>query len=285
MPSHTEEELERILYPDSDGKPMADNTLQFEWIVRLQGNLDDLFRDDEKVFVVGDLLWYAVRGEPSESLAPDVMVVFGRPKGYRGSYKQWREDGIPPQVVFEVLSPSNTAEHMGRKHAFYDRHSVEEYYLYDPEGAELFGWLRRRGRLRPLANVDGWTSPRLGIRFDLSGPELVVTKPDGEPFLSFLELAEREKEERREKERARREAARERRLREKAERDAAEERRKAEEERRKAEEERRKAGARGGRRAQGGRGTAQGGQLREMLRQLGVDPDRPPSNGQKRKKE
>jgi hypothetical protein len=29
-----------IVYPDSDGKPMADNTLQFRWIVKVQGGLD-----------------------------------------------------------------------------------------------------------------------------------------------------------------------------------------------------------------------------------------------------
>jgi Uma2 family endonuclease len=32
------------------------------------------------------------------------MVVFGRSKGDRGSYQQWKEDNIPPQVVFEILS-------------------------------------------------------------------------------------------------------------------------------------------------------------------------------------
>ena len=59
-------------------------------------------------FVAGDLLWYAQQGDPTERLAPDAMVVFGRPKGDRGSYKQWEEDGIAPQVVWEVLSPGNT---------------------------------------------------------------------------------------------------------------------------------------------------------------------------------
>src|SRR5438045_3144844 len=99
---------QEIHYPESDGKPMADNTLQFQWIVRIQDNLDDQYRDDPNVLVVGDLLWYAVRGDPSACTAPDTMVVFGRPKGYRGSYLQWLEDDIAPQVVFEILSPNNT---------------------------------------------------------------------------------------------------------------------------------------------------------------------------------
>ena len=30
------------LYPDSDGQPMADNTKQYRWIVRLVSNLRNL---------------------------------------------------------------------------------------------------------------------------------------------------------------------------------------------------------------------------------------------------
>jgi Uma2 family endonuclease len=50
----------------------------------------------------------SIEGDNKTCQAPDTMVVFGRPKGDRGSYKQWQEENIPPQVVFEFLSPSNT---------------------------------------------------------------------------------------------------------------------------------------------------------------------------------
>src|SRR5207302_5944114 len=98
---------EQLLYPDSDGQPMAENTLQYQWIVTIQGNLDDLYRNDADVFVAGDLLWYPEEGKPTVRIAPDILIAFGRPKGYRGSYKQWEEGGIAPQVVFEILSPGN----------------------------------------------------------------------------------------------------------------------------------------------------------------------------------
>ncbi len=42
------------------------------------------------------------------------MVVFGRPKGDRGSYKQWLENQIAPQVVFEILSIPVPVEMTGR---------------------------------------------------------------------------------------------------------------------------------------------------------------------------
>src|SRR5437879_2529677 len=114
----TQKITEEIDYPDSDGEPMSDNTLQFQWIVTIQGNLDAMYAGDPDVFVAGNILWYPVEGEPTTRIGPDILVAFGRPKGYRGSYMQWREAGIAPQVTFEVLSPKNTPVEMDDKLAF-----------------------------------------------------------------------------------------------------------------------------------------------------------------------
>jgi Uma2 family endonuclease len=185
-----------IEYPDSNGEPMAENTLQFRWIVTIQGGLDALFAQNPSVFVAGDLLWYPVEGKPAIRQAPDVMVAFGRPKGYRGSYRQWEEDGIAPQVVFEVLSPGNRQGEMTRKGAFYEAYGVEEYYLYDPDRNELEGLLRQGKALEPIPNMDGWKSPLLNVRFDMSGDELRIIAPDGRPFATYVELKQAMDEER-----------------------------------------------------------------------------------------
>ena len=142
------------------------------------------------MFVAGDLLWYPVEGDPATCMAPDAMVVIGRPKGHRGSYIQYREGGIAPQVVFEILSPGNRVKEMTRKLRFYERFGVEEYYLYDPDGYLLDGWLREGDELREIAEMGGWLSPRLGIRFDTAGDDLVLFGPDGVRFATYLELAE-----------------------------------------------------------------------------------------------
>jgi hypothetical protein len=127
----------------------------------------------------------------SGPVAPDVMVAIGRPKGRRGSYKQWEEGGIAPQVVFEILSPANSAMEMADKLAFYDTFGVEEYYVYDPSPNTLDIWLRQDGQLRRMSHLRGWTSPRLGIRFALTGETLEIFDPQGQPFLSSVELARR----------------------------------------------------------------------------------------------
>jgi Uma2 family endonuclease len=187
-----------IIYPDCDGKPMADNTLQFRWIVTIEGGLDAIYRNDPNVFVAGDLLWYPVEGKPKTRKAPDAMVVFGRPKGDRGSYKQWEEGGIAPQVVFEVLSPGNRPAEMERKFRFYQRYGVEEYYIYDPDHGDLEGWLRVGKTLQPIPSMSGFESPRLKIRLEPGeGPDnLKIFGPDGKPFATYLEMAAQREAER-----------------------------------------------------------------------------------------
>ncbi len=176
-----------IIYPERDGNPMADNTVQFRWITTIKSNLDWLFAKDEQVFVAGDLLWYPIEGNNKKRQAPDVMVIFGRPKGDRGSYQQWKEENIAPQVVFEILSPGNTQTEMNRKLLFYEHHGVEEYYIYDPNKNELSGLLRNEQQLEVIEEMDNWISPRLGIRFQLSEPELIIYHPDRQPFSSYIE--------------------------------------------------------------------------------------------------
>ena len=183
-----------IIYPDSDGQPMADNTKQFELIVIIKKNLDLLFINEPNVFVAGDLLWYPIEGDNKNRIAPDVMVILGRPKGDRGSYQQWKEDNIPPQVVFEILSPGNTVKEMVRKYKFYEHYGVEEYYLYDPERHELTGWLRSGSELQEIDEMVGWVSPRLGIRFELSEGKLQIYRPDGQQFVTYVELAQQKEQ-------------------------------------------------------------------------------------------
>ena len=185
-----------IIYPESDGKPMADNTEQFQWIVTIKENLEILFADIADVFVAGNLLWYPVEGNNNICLAPDAMVVFGRPKGKRGSYQQWKENNIPPQVVFEILSPSNRNKEMANKLLFYQRYGVEEYYIYDPETLEFTGLLRSGKNLEVIEEINGWVSPGLRVRFQITQDTLEIYRPDGRRFLTSVELDQLREQER-----------------------------------------------------------------------------------------
>ena len=245
-----------IVYPESDGKPMAENTLQFRWIVTIQGGLDAWFRQDPHVFVAGDLLWYPVEGNNKLSTAPDVMVAFGRPKGDRGSYRQWEEGGIAPQVVFEILSPTNRPADIIAKFRFYDRYGVDEYYLFDPETQRLEGWLRDGDELQEIEHIDGWISPRLGVRFDLSGDELQILRPDGRPLITYVELASEAEQAYQRAEHERQRADQEQQRADQEQQRAEQERQRAEQERQRVEQERQRVE-----------------RLIAQLRAAGVEPD------------
>jgi Uma2 family endonuclease len=234
---------------------MAENTEQFRWIVTIEGGLEALFRDRPDVFVAGDLLWYPVEGHPEICAAPDALVAFGRPKGDRGSYLQWREGGVAPQVVFEVLSPGNTIAEMIRKFRFYEDHGVEEYYVYDPDRGDLSGWRRSAEHLIEVEVMQGWVSPRLGVRFELHEDELALFTPDGERFASYVEVIAQREAERQRAAQAQQEAAQAQQEAAQARQEATQAQQHFERERERAEQERRRAE-----------------RLMAQLRTLGIEP-------------
>lgn len=189
-PPFPADEVKPVVYPDSDGNRMADNTRQFRYIATLKGGFDNYYRERDDVFVAGDLLWYPIEGDNKTRYAPDVMIAFGRPPGDRGSYRQWLENGQPPNVVFEVMSPGNTVKEMARKLRAYDDLGVDEYYVYDPDRGELSGWLRAtKGEpLEEIENMQEWKSPLTQVTFRLDGDHLEVERPDGDLFLSSVEM-------------------------------------------------------------------------------------------------
>jgi Uma2 family endonuclease len=201
---------EALLYPESDGEPMSESTEQYRWIVMIKENLEILLVDRPDVLIAADLFWYPIQVAvlPAPRQAPDVMLAFGRPKGPRRSYLQWKEEQVSPQVVFEILSASNKTrdgiEAMEYKFRFYERYGVEEYYIYDPDEFTLEGWQRQDNALVPIASMSGWVSLRLGIRFVWQPrTELELYTPKGVRFLSSIALSQRADQAETEAERAR----------------------------------------------------------------------------------
>ena len=175
-----------VVYPDSDGEPMADNTEQFAFIQLVQANLDAV-RDD---FVAGDHLWYPVEGHPEVRAAPDVYVAVGRPKGPRGSYRQWEEGAVPLTVVFEWWSPNSTFPKEFAKLRFYDRHGVREFYSWDQVRRTFAAFIRVGDGLEPVDVSEGFTSPIIGVRFEVKNNVLHMFRPDGTPFRTLREMEE-----------------------------------------------------------------------------------------------
>jgi Uma2 family endonuclease len=171
-------DADELLYPCSDGKPMAESLEQGRAIRYLIAGLEEVFVDREGVLVAGDFFWYPVEDRPDIVVAPDVAVIENIAVDTFNSYRPWRYGGRLTLAV-EVWSPSNRAAEMRAKLAFYDTHGVDEYWEFDPARGRLRVWERREGSLVEIVTVDSWRSTVCGCRLAVHGREVVVFDPDG----------------------------------------------------------------------------------------------------------
>ncbi|HYH64987.1 MAG TPA: Uma2 family endonuclease [Urbifossiella sp.] len=180
-----------IVYPESDGRPIALGTAQVRWVYALLITLEARLRKRRDVFVAAGLIWYPVEGRLVR-IAPDVIVAFGRPKGDRRSYKQWQEGGVAPQVVFEAMGEPEQVGRRERQAAFYSRHGVEEFYEYDTRTREFTVRLRSGGSLGAPVSADRFVSPRLGVRFEcVPGADPLLIEADDIPVAGLQQTAAR----------------------------------------------------------------------------------------------
>lgn len=116
---------DRIFYPETDRKPMAETDVHINTLIYLREALKDYFCEAPQVYVAGNLLLYYEEGNPSACVAPDVFVVQGVAKHERRIYRLW-EEGQAPAVVFEITSRSTRLEDLGTKRALYALLGVQQ---------------------------------------------------------------------------------------------------------------------------------------------------------------
>jgi Uma2 family endonuclease len=177
---------------------MAESDYQRPYIAYGTEVLDIFFANRPDVYVSGNVLMYYEEGNPKASVAPDVFVVFNRPKGKRTSYKVWQEDNQCPSFVLEITSKSTLSEDQGIKRGLYAFLGVPEYFQYDPSAdylePPLQGYRLVDGNYLPLPAMplpDGGLSVNseiLGLALHLEQGELRFYNPKtGEKLLSHAE--------------------------------------------------------------------------------------------------
>ena len=124
-----------IVYPDSDGEPMAENDYQLTAMLDAISSLREWFDVREDVYAGGDMLMYYRMNDNETRVAPDVFVVFGvESKHKRNSWIVWRE-GKAPDIVMELASGSTWRRDMREKRDIYAEMGVTEYWRFDPSGS------------------------------------------------------------------------------------------------------------------------------------------------------
>jgi Uma2 family endonuclease len=234
------------LYPDSDGKPMGETDFHISAIILLREGLKDFFAADGRndVYVASNMFFYYEQGNPSGHRDPDVLVAKGVGNHFRRSFRVW-EEGVTPQALFEISSPSTWREDLVEKRALYAQLGVAEYFLFDPEGdcldPRLQGFRLEEGEFVPLIHDadGGLTSAVLGLR--LTPEDYMLRLSDLHTGAIVQTRSERANDERDRAEQERRRAEEEHFRAELERRRAEEERRRAEQEHLQVEQERRRA--------------------------------------------
>jgi Uma2 family endonuclease len=222
------------LYPESDGKPMAETDVHLDCMIHIRAVLKWRYRG-ERVYVGSNLLVYYAKaqgGKKGRAVAPDNFVVKDCDPGMRRVFKIW-EEGRVPNTVFEVTSDSTRAEDEREKPEIYARMGVKEMFLFDPTcdylDPPLQGYRFIRGEPRRIKpdETGALTSKELGIRLRLEDGRLVIYDVQtGERLLTEAEAERQAKEAERqakEAERQAKEAERQAAAAERAAREAAEE--------------------------------------------------------------
>ena len=147
-----------VVYPCSDGQPMAETEVHGACMVYVAQALRRLFetRGRADVYVGSNNFLYYERGNPRAVVSPDVYVVVGARAGLRDTYLLWNEPK-GPDFVLEVTSASTRRDDERRKREVYAALGVSEYFLYDPRAEYLApalqGFRLREGEYRALPAV------------------------------------------------------------------------------------------------------------------------------------
>ena len=151
----------RVVYPETDGKPLPDGEYQAPIYREIVGAIQTFFKGRPDVHVNGNTMFYYEEGNPRRVVSPDCYVAFGVDVEAilrHNTYLLW-DVGKPPDFVLEIGSASTARTDLGTKRDLYARLGVGEYWRFDGTGGDFYR--------EPLAGeylVNGEYQ-----RFDLSG--------------------------------------------------------------------------------------------------------------------
>ncbi len=180
-----------IIYPSSDGEPLAETQEHILAILTTLGLLR-LYLKEQPAVVFADQFLYYIKGNPKARVAPDVMVVFDIEKRLYGNYKIW-EGQQNPKFIIEVTSAGTKDVDWNFKKLLYEQLEVTEYWLFDPYGEWVANQLQgfRLNDDGIYKSISDNCSQVLGLRLEAQEYQIAFYRLDnGEKLLTLEELDE-----------------------------------------------------------------------------------------------
>ena len=156
-------DLPEIDLPDEDGEPLESSwhRAQINLFIEI---LNYRWRERNDFYAAGNMfIYYSFQQIRTGSYkGPDFFLVRGVDSGHlRPKWVVWEEDGRYPDVIVELMSPVTRQEDLGRKKTLYEQtFRTRDYFCYDPETEEFFGWTLDKGSylaLEPDENGRMWS--------------------------------------------------------------------------------------------------------------------------------
>ena len=130
----------RVVYPETDGKPLPDGEYQAPIYREIVGAIQTFFKDRPDVHVNGNTMFYYEEGNPRRVVSPDCYVAFGVDVEAilrNNTYLLW-EVGKPPDFVLEIGSSSTARNDLGMKRDLYARLGIGEYWRFDGTSGNFY---------------------------------------------------------------------------------------------------------------------------------------------------
>lgn len=183
-------EQKEVFYPVEIEGEKGVTAIHYKTRALIFSLLNSFFSFRKDITVAANLMVYYEEGNPKKWFAPDVFVCFGVENKLRRTFKTW-EEGVFPQVVFEIASDSTFENDLAGKRLDYARLGVEEYYLLDPERAYLpspmMAFRRENGRLMSVNIEDNKVfSPLLHLEIVDTGKSFRLFDPTKQRFLQAV---------------------------------------------------------------------------------------------------
>ena len=133
-------DLTDIVYPESDGMPLADGEFQSPLFREIVATLETYFNNQPNTHVNGNTFIYYQEGNPQRWVSPDCYVVFDislESIERNNTYRIW-EVGKSPDFVLEIGSPSTATTDLISKRELYAALEIDEYWRHDATGGRFY---------------------------------------------------------------------------------------------------------------------------------------------------
>ena len=183
----------KVELAESDGQNM-DSDWHRLCIELLLASIRFHFRDRNDYYAAGNsFIYYSKKQVRNQDFkGPDFFFVRGASREpIRPYWVVWEEDGLYPNVIVELLSPTTANEDLTNKKRIYEQtFRTPNYFCFDPATRELIGWnLEHKGYERLSKNEFGrlwcdelqlWVGPWEGAFGGYTNVWLRFFTPDGQ---------------------------------------------------------------------------------------------------------